>query len=526
MRDLLPSKPLVKRTVSLAALVCATLCLSACDSGTAKRVTWSPDGSRAMINGSDGWHLCDASGKMGDLLLDNGDEVAWMPDSQRLVVVTHDDVRGWEQLAKFIPAAEQQKIATTARKISSIVAARQRAQAKGGKGISQDEEKKEIEEIFKGLRADDLLVYLHDHDPKTLKQLLKDEGFENKDDTKPIGEAGASRTLEAAADVHVGAGKQAVGIFANIDTLRTCRVDGNKATMEDAIYQTRGDIESLRVAPDGHAFALVESNRDVGNDSDYQLTVVTTGGDTPYKDTRPISLSVDWDTTGKNVLCLVQKAESPGMASLQAIPVISADGKPVTEAKDVKYLAETVFNRYAGINCAKDGRIFFSSSRHVVPAAPDSQSNKQLLYMVDPARSAQVVSILPDCRQNDSGNEIQAFALSPDGNYAALLGEDGEVNVLNILTQAWVQAQNAAFGQEQRKKSCIVPQWRNNSQLCFAIPRDIKSTSKRAAEVVLWNLDDHKSATISADWPAAAAAFLDLAEKPASTSASGAVASP
>src|SRR5208283_1565254 len=96
--------------------------LVGCDRAT--RLCWAPDGSRAAFIGADGLHLCDADGKLSDVLLENG-EAAWLPDAKHLVVAHSVKVEKWAQLEEIISTARKQRLITQAEELRKQIMAYQ-----------------------------------------------------------------------------------------------------------------------------------------------------------------------------------------------------------------------------------------------------------------------------------------------------------------------------------------------------------------------------------------------------------------
>jgi hypothetical protein len=192
--------------------------------------------------------------------------------------------------------------------------------------------------------------------------------------------------------------------------------------------------------------------------------------------------------------------------------VFDDEDRPLKELMDKQELASAVFNEYGRVRCLKDGRTIFSSAELNVPAAPDSQSQRALLFSVDP-RYCNLVRIIPDRLRYSMGAQGECFAVSPNGQRLAVLSESGLVHVLDIASGKITEAQTHELDAGTYGRAAFMPEWRNDDEMTFAGPATKIEGSKRMADVVLYSVTRDKGANISDKWTAEASAFLDQAEK-------------
>ena len=89
----------------------ATLCLLLVSGCLEKHIVWSPDGSQAAVIARDGLHVCNPAGQLSPLLLPNAYMVAWLKDSQRLVVARTRQVDDWATIAHALGPERSAQVA-------------------------------------------------------------------------------------------------------------------------------------------------------------------------------------------------------------------------------------------------------------------------------------------------------------------------------------------------------------------------------------------------------------------------------
>ncbi len=126
-----------------------------------ERLCWSPEGSRAAIITADGLYFTDAAGKLSPLLLPNAYRVAWLGDSQRLVVAHSRPVKDFATLAR---APGPDRTVTLTAKAESL--------------WQQLQPLKSTKEL-PSIKPDDvvgcLLLYLRERYPERLKEKVGEE---------------------------------------------------------------------------------------------------------------------------------------------------------------------------------------------------------------------------------------------------------------------------------------------------------------------------------------------------------------
>jgi len=228
----------------------------------------------------------------------------------------------------------------------------------------------------------------------------------------------------------------------------------------------------------------------------------------------------DW-TADSRSLVFMQRAidSSHGHAGkLCQRRVFDDQDKPLKELMEKQELASTVFNEFSRVRCLKDGRVIFSSAELTVPSVPDSQSQRPMLFSVDP-RYFNLVKLIPERLRYSLGAQGECFAVSPDGLRRAILSECGLVHVLDIASGKFTQAQGHELEPNTYGRTVFMPEWRNDDEITFAAPATRLEGSKRVADVILYSLSRDKSANFSEKWTSEPGAFLDQPETASAPSA-------
>jgi hypothetical protein len=407
-----------------------------------ERVVWSPDGTRALVIGDDGLHVCDADGKLSPQLLASVRRAAWLPDGRRAVVVRAVTYATWAEIEKAWPDLV----------VAPAVADRIRAALIASKGSWDGFEASVYKQRGQSLTEDQVtlaLIYLRDMDKALPAQ---------------IGDAwqllaALSYSPEVTQVYEIGAGALNAGPV--------------------LLHGPHGATTELRVAPGGKFVAMMLTAYSGKSEASKASFVVVSKAE-PRKDDDVLVLPgggnafVDWTPDGRSVVYMRPfgpTANAVDIATLRRQPVTGEDGALV--ASDAKLaaaedLAGLVFNVQSRVRVAADGRIFFSAMPVTLPASPTDLPTKATLFMVHPGRQATVQRVVPRSAEDAVGDAVQYFELSPDGQRVALPSDDGRVAVLTIGSGEVLQVQPTAFQGDNRLVS--LPTWRSGTELTFVRP--------------------------------------------------------
>ena len=446
------------RTAAWASLALTALLLAGC---LEEHLVWSPDGARAAVVAKDGLHFCDAEGKLTPLLLPGVFAVAWMSDSQRLVVVRAHPADGWATLARVLGPERAADVAARAADIWKKLAA-------GGQWGA----------------------------------LTKESGGKN-----------AKATLEIFLRERYGEALRAKMTAGDWDEMKSAQVEINElliARIEGAVvrpgpvlHEGVEKIEALRVSPGDQAVAFTT---DLTPDNDKECRLWLTRVDAAGAATvaERTAAYPDW-TPDRRALVYFQAAEGGAKEDLRLGTliwrgVLDAQGK-IGLQKDADELAGVMFSNTARIRCLRDGRILFNAVEFTLPiATKDADVERERLFALDPARQSTLVRMIPRGEEENMPKNLTFFELSPDEQRVLVGGYEGEVSVLTIATGEVGKWQKAG-----EYNLMAAPVWRNNDEITYARrnPAVEGKRPARKAEIVLQKVSpakgDHET-VLSRDW--------------------------
>jgi len=451
-----------------------------------KRISWAPDGSRALvISGSDNLYLTDADGH-AERLAEGVAAASWMSDSKRLVVVRKTTLATWNEASAVLPEPRRKDIAQLALKLRGDLLSFQGEMDKF-KPVSIPPDR--MSEF--GL----MLLYLRDQAPEGLEQKL---GLRWSD------------LKNAKVDCfHVAICGASDGKFGpNLATALSCK--------------------NPKPSPDGKAISYIGDTMAAAESEPALVVLAADGSRPPHVVARSVAEWADWSsdsrylafaaaglpkTAGKDVLRLGTVNRTMIFSDNGAM--LGSDGNFPSEE-----LAGVLFNDGMKVSCLPDGRVLFSSAEIQLPATHDDMPQQMSLFAVDPQRSAMVVRMLPRNAQVDlEDSTLKYFEPSPDGKQAAIVGDKGQIWVVSLLTGAVSKVLQV----DKDGSSSVVPVWRSNEELTFIAPAGSQFCPGDKSEVILLDLNHQdRPRFLSRDWPADMRnGLLDKAEaasQPASAS--------
>lgn len=475
----LPFRNLERSWLWLLAVVAACVLCGCEEKDVRSRVKWSPDGRAALVVASDGVHLADADGQLSPVLFGESYPICWMPDSSHVVACRHEEEKTWGAAAQYLPRDVQEQVAESARKLRPILLAHTGDWNHWSK--EEEEKLKNIDMTF----SDAVMVYLRDYDDGALKKEIGDKVPEFMNSS------------------------------VKIDVVQLYRMSAGAAQLERVLYRTAASVKEIRPSSNGKAVAVVEGSRDATGTSVVQLMVLLTAGGAPVNVARGVARFPDWSADGK-ALAYIEKVGSAGSmvsGSLRRRAIFDGYDRLLKEPGGVQELAVTAFDPYARVRCLKDGRIVFSSAEVSLPAAPDSQSNRSMLFCVDP-KYARPIPLVAERFRYWLGDQAEFFAVSPDGRLVAVVCQCGEVYVLDVGAAKLTEVQARELDSETYKRAAFMPDWRSNDELTFCGPPGKVDDGHRIADVVMYSISSGKGRSLSDGWPAEARAFLNKPETP------------
>jgi hypothetical protein len=448
------------RTVIWASLALMALLLAGC---LEEHLVWSPDGARAAVVAKDGLHFCDAEGKLTPRLLPGVFALAWMSDSQRLVVVRAHPADGWAALAQALGTARAADVAARAA------------------------------DIWKKLDAGG-----------QWGALTKESGGKNAKAALEI--CLRERYGDALrAKMTAGDWDEMKSVQVEINELLIARIEGAVVRSGPVLHEGVEKIEALRVSPGDQAIAFTT---DLTPDNDKEcrlwLTRVDAAGATTVAERT--AAYPDW-TPDRRALIYFQAAEGGAkedlrLGTLIRRGVLDEQGK-IEIQKDAEELAGVMFSNTARVRCLRDGRILFNAVEFTLPiATKDADVERERLFALDPARQSTLVRMIPRGEEENMPKNLTFFELSPDEQRVLVGGYEGEVSVLTIATGEVGKWQKAG-----EYNLLAAPVWRNNDEITYARrnPAVEGKQPARKAEIVRQKISPAKGkheTVLSRDWSA------------------------
>jgi hypothetical protein len=432
--------------IALAPLALALLLLAGCFE---QGLTWSPDGKRAAVISNAGLFLCGADGTLSPPLMPDVLRVAWLSDSQQLVLAKKIEVNTWAPIARALgaPATEV------------LVAKAEDAWKKFQAGAN-------LSEIVKGRDERLIKIYLRERHGEALQAKLKPDEWKAMTETD-----------------------------ANISQLITARIDGDKVVPIAQLYEGVDEVISCRIAADDRAVAFVT---DAGKDG--QLWVVAMDASPPVLVANQVAFLPDWTADARSLVYLqasgVAVKDDLRLGTLVRREVLDASGK-IKVQPEQKYLAGWIFSEMSRVRCLRDGRILFNAAEISLPiAAEDYGEIREQLFAIDPARQSTLVRMIPRKAENHVPKMLSFFEVSPDEQQVVCGDLEGGVSVLTLSTGEVQEIQASG-----RTSIAGFPVWRATGEFSYTRrtePIDGKEPV-RLVEIVLRKGDTQR--VLSTSWP-------------------------
>ncbi len=457
----------------LALLLMLTGCLE-------KHLVWSPDGQRAAViakggsDGTDGLYLCAVDGKLTARLVAGVYRVAWLGDSQQLVVAREQKTSDWTEVTRMLGAEKAAEVAAKAEVAWEKTAANrqepwrldqggsgpfgtksngaQRAQAAGGDGYGGA-----------------TMVYLWAHHADGLRALYgeKSEGIRAKD------------------------------VFSGHELLMARIVD-DKIQLGTMLHEGLAAIQDIRIAPGDRAVAFTEEATP-GSDQESRLRLARINGTGAVLVAERTSLFADWTSDGRSLVYVQAlgggaKKDDMRLASLVRREVLGED-RQIQVAENTEDLAGLMFSNTTRVRCLRDGRILFNAVEFNLPvASKDVDAEREKLFALDAARQATLVRMTPRDHEKHLPKVLAFFEASPDEKQVLVGGYKGEVSVLTFATGEVQQVQEAG-----EYNLMAAPVWRKDGEITYARrnPTADGKRPERKAEIVLRQGEEEKVLSLS-----------------------------
>ena len=448
------TRKMSSRTLAGSMVAASLLLLAGC---LYKHVVWSPDGNRAAVISGDNLYLCDTNGRLSSLLVSNVSTVAWLNDSQRLVLWRVRNVKDWSAISKMLG---QERAETMTKEAESIW-----QRFRSGTPWSEAT-------INLGDKTDVLKICLRDRHNSELHAKLSEGDWKDLE----------SKTVQ-------------------VNDLVIARVDGDKIEVGATLHGNLGRFWDMRPSPQGAVIAFtVEMKPESDN---LRLLVVPADGSSPATAVASNTAAYpDWTADGRALVYFQNSLpqgddDVPRLAVLTRRSVLDEAGRVKLEEKP-QYLAGGMFNGMARVRCLRDGRIFFNAAELSLPiSAGDYGGQHEQLFALDLSRQATLVRVIPRQHESDLPESLTFFEVSPDEQQVLFGGDKMPVSLLTLSNGQITVVQPASKENDMQG----LPVWRKDGEFTYMKriePKDGKP-APRKAEVVLRRGD--QETVLSQSWP-------------------------
>jgi hypothetical protein len=422
-----------------------------------ERLAWSPDGRHAAIVTAGGLYLSDANGKLSALLAPKAYRVAWLPDSQRLVLARKKPARNFAEISAALGPDRTRALILKAEILAKKI-----------------KELPSPEDLKKGIEADlgddlaGLVAYLREQ-PQHLATLREKLGKEWKkdDETQPV----------------------------DLNEVVVARLTGDTLEFGPTLFIGLPEIKSLRPAPGGGVVALaMQPELSPIPDNGIGVLVAPLDGSAPA--TRVATQGTtdpDWSRDGRSLVFFKGTGESGTsddlrLGALVQRQILDATGRirPAQESTD---LAGLIFHKQNRVRCLRDGRVLFNASPFTLPTTGSSHNDREQLFMLDRTKEAALRPLIPAAQLAQLPKALSAFEVSPDESQVLICSDDAEVWLLTIATGT---VEHVAAKLESKKGSgegsnYPAATWRMAGEVTFLrqTPHAADPTGPRTLELVL-----------------------------------------
>jgi len=445
----LPRSPRLLAGLTVAATV---LLLGGC---LKKNIVWSPDGQQAAVISQDGLRFCGADGALSSPSSPGVYLVAWLGDSQHLLVARERPAANWAEVARVLGSERTQQIA----------AAVEAAWAK----------------VKQGALWSVVTLDLLNENPLPQFCLRELHGSELR--PKLSTEEWAALT----------------GVEVKLHEVALARRQDGRVELGTPLFTDLGMVADLRLAPGEKAVAITVAKSARNGDHHRLVVAALDGAVPPAALANEVSASPDWAIDGRALVY----CQSPGLPEkdqvqfgvFQQREVLGPDGKLAPAEKAVD-LGGGLFQPLGRIRCLPDGRIVFNASELTLPvAARDFEAEREQLFVLDPTRQATLVRLTTRSEGAKLPKMLAFFEPSADGKTLLIGGGEGEVCVFTLATGEITEIQGSGKG------PICQPVWRGLGELTYLKRVQAKEGQQPSREVEVVLRKGDKETVLSATWP-------------------------
>lgn len=434
-----------------------------------KRVIWSPDGRYAAVRIANKLHLCDPNGVLSPALVEGVADMAWLPDSRRLVLVRVETVNHWAAVEALLAPERRGELVCRAPALRDAIIAFRGDWKDFGEGA------------FEGVPDDERGALL----------LLVKERF--GDELKSQAPTAWENLGQLEAAVH---------------TLQIAELAGaGGIELGDVVLRSLAQLARPTPSPDGRVIAFARR----GPEDRSELLVALIRADSrPALVERSTIGGVGWTPDSKRLVyaatarASVGRSDSPTYVIVSRKTVVADDGTIPEQLHGPDCLAIALVNSEPSVSVLPDGGVLFAALETTLPCAPGDWPDHGALYRIPPGDEAACARYSPKRLESEFPKMLGYFSVSPDGRHIAIVDpEDGRLLIYDPRAESvWT-----VLSADETKSMQMWPAWRSDDELSYAVLRDDTDSATRW-DLVLLELDfSARTATrtaLSAAWPNAA----------------------
>ncbi len=418
-----------------------------------QRLSWSPDGKKLALVGSDGVRISTDGGfHLSDAVEVDAQIVSWFPDSKRMVVVTKDRIENWADLEKSIDRREVDEIKDCAAQFLKEL-----ENCHGNYAACRDAL---IKQGFNGSYLQQALYYLRATASEKMQKII---GHEWR--TMSLGDS-----------------------IIPFTKVKTFAVDDKSGLqLIHTLVRTTDVFESVKVSPSNEFVCLVD------NDENLLLSSTVPPPKGFLEIGRGFGNRPDWDVNTDVIYGLraALKKEKSGVKNYQEL--VSIDARKPNSMKRLLALP-TAANKK--VRATVDGNLLYASTTTIKAGKNAKAISVDTLNMLTLASGK--TKTVYQCMK---GDQLDNFEVSPDGKNVSIPNSSGGIRVVALKDS---KTRSIVPGNPKNEQDLFTPVWKDNDELCYeniALTNGIDTVS-------LYSLKAGKSKSLSKNWPIEAVTAL------------------
>jgi hypothetical protein len=308
--------------------------------------------------------------------------------------------------------------------------------------------------------------------------------------------------------------KQATEQAPKLFTLRRMDVRESEILPGEVLRTSLNDLSAPTVSPDGTTVTFLEldgfAKRSHRGDLPFQNRTlwIAKGKSPPRILADYLEFAPDWSFDGKYLSYASSGNDRMDLYPLVFIGAATAtvDASPpeaAPEASSTNKEAAFVLSPFARAVFATGDRILFAAAETNLPMVSKEPSDAKLFTIDLKTQTAEKLSHIDLPKEAAKAIANGSYVRSPDRDKLAVVDERGFVWIVDLITGKSTSVQNEkdpnANSWTGMSSIAVLPSWRTNDELSFAVPPGSKHGSPTRPEIVLWSETGVRC--LSKDWP-------------------------